>query len=81
MLVSHPLTRPPPSPSNMPRTGTHPFAKWRGAPVVPETLDAYHFKVKLLFGLFEAYATGALAIGAVILLFAMVGAGRLWKLW
>ncbi|GJD33041.1 hypothetical protein PMNALOAF_4322 [Methylobacterium adhaesivum] len=43
--------------------------------------DQHRFRVKLLFGMFEADASGTVAIVAVLLLFAMVGVGRWWALW
>lgn len=39
------------------------------------------FKVKLLFGLFEANASGVAAISAVVVLFVLMGAGRRLGLW
>lgn len=43
--------------------------------------DYQRFRVKLLFGLFEADATGTVAIGATLVLFVLMGAGRWWALW
>ncbi|WP_156648451.1 hypothetical protein [Methylobacterium sp. Leaf108] len=43
--------------------------------------DQHRFRVKLLFGLFEADATGSIAIGAVLLIFILMGAGRWCGLW
>lgn len=43
--------------------------------------DRHRLKVRLLFGLFEADATGTIAIGAAIVLLVLVGAGRLGGLW
>lgn len=38
-------------------------------------------KVRLLYGLFEADASGAAAIGATLALAVLVGVGRWWALW
>jgi hypothetical protein len=41
----------------------------------------HRLKVRLLYGLFEADATGTVAIGAALLLLVLVGVGRWWTLW
>lgn len=41
----------------------------------------HRLKVRLLFGLFEADATGTVAIGAALVFLVLVGAGRWWALW
>lgn len=43
--------------------------------------EPHRFRVRLLFGLFEADATGTIAIGAAVVMFVLFGAGRLWTLW
>ncbi|MET3410809.1 hypothetical protein [Methylobacterium sp. 1030] len=41
----------------------------------------HQLKVRLLFGLFEADAKGALAIAAALVFLVLLGAGRAWQLW
>ena len=43
--------------------------------------DPHRFKVTILFGLFEADATGTVAIGAALVFFVLMGVGRWWALW
>lgn len=43
--------------------------------------DQHRFRVKLLFGLFEADASGSIAIGAALVIFVLMGAGRWLGLW
>jgi hypothetical protein len=51
--------------------------------VLPDNNDdrPHRLKVRILFGLFEADATGTVAIGAALVLLVLVGAGRWWALW
>lgn len=49
--------------------------------IPPNDRDHHRFRVKILFGLFEADATGTIAIGAALVIFVLMGAGRLWALW
>lgn len=46
-----------------------------------ENRPPHRFRVKLLFGLFEADATGTVAIVSALVLFGMMGVGRLFSLW
>lgn len=41
----------------------------------------HRLKVRLLYGLFEADATGTVAIGAALVCLVLVGAGRWCGLW
>ena len=43
--------------------------------------NQHRFRVRLLFGLFEADAAGTLGISAVVLLFVLMGAGRWIGMW
>ena len=43
--------------------------------------DPDRFRVRILFGLFEADATGTVAIGAALVIFLLMGAGRWCALW
>lgn len=43
--------------------------------------DPNRFKVKVLFGLFEADASGRVAIGATVVVFVLVLAGRWCAVW
>ncbi|UIY45642.1 hypothetical protein [Methylobacterium radiotolerans] len=45
------------------------------------TIVAQQLKVRLLYGLFEADASGAVAIGAAILLLVLVAVGRAKRVW
>lgn len=49
--------------------------------MIPDNDHRHRFRVRLLFGLFEADAGGALGISAVVLLFVLMGAGRWLGLW
>ncbi|WP_452181358.1 hypothetical protein [Heyndrickxia sporothermodurans] len=41
----------------------------------------HRLKVRLLYGLFEADATGTVAIGAALVFLVLVAVGRWWALW
>nr|WP_244612965.1 hypothetical protein [Methylobacterium oryzae] len=45
------------------------------------TIVAQQLKVRLLYGLFEADASGGVAIGAAILLLGLVAVGRAKRVW
>lgn len=43
--------------------------------------NIHRFRVKLLFGLFEADASGTIGIGATLTFFILTGVGRWYGLW
>jgi hypothetical protein len=51
--------------------------------MLPDNNDdrQHRLKVRLLFGLFEADATGTVAIGAALVFLVLLGAGRWFALW
>ena len=51
--------------------------------MLPDNHDdrPHRLKVRILFGLFEADATGAVAIGAALLFLMLVGTGRWGGIW
>ena len=51
--------------------------------MLPDNHDdhRHRLKVRLLFGLFEADATGTVAIGAALIFLVLVGFGRWSQLW
>ena len=63
--------------------GSHLFANGAVCPMLNDNNDdhRHRLKVRLLFGFFEADATGTVAIGAALVFLMLVGAGRWWTLW